>query len=219
MTRENGQTTVDSMETVNPSEPTGFRLAESADIAAVVATVTSAFLSDPLWGPVFDDHDAPEVPASQLWNLFVSSAALRYPWTYVTPGSEAAAVWYPPGASEFTEAEVAGYDAFLERIVGRARADEILAIGEICDAAHPTEPSFYLSLLATHSEHRGSGLGMGLLAQTLRLIDAEGMPAYLESSNPANDARYARFGFEPHGTLTAPSGHRFTTMWRPAQSR
>ena len=58
---------------------------------------------------------------------------------------------------------------------------------------------------------------MGLLAQSLTLIDALGMPAYLESSNPANDARYASVGFEPYTTITVPSGHRFTTMWRPAR--
>jgi hypothetical protein len=59
---------------------------------------------------------------------------------------------------------------------------------------------------------------MGLLAHTLAEIDAEHMPAYLESSNPDNDARYARLGFEPAGTIsyrgTRPTA---TTMWRPAR--
>jgi hypothetical protein len=40
---------------------------------------------------------------------------------------------------------------------------------------------------------------MGLLAHDLELIDAEGFPAYLESSNPANNRRYAMLGFEPIG--------------------
>ncbi|MEU3735097.1 hypothetical protein AB0E81_37770 [Streptomyces sp. NPDC033538] len=34
--------------------------------------------------------------------LYVPSA-LRYPWTLVAPGAEAAAVWIPPGGTELTQ--------------------------------------------------------------------------------------------------------------------
>jgi predicted GNAT family acetyltransferase len=56
---------------------------------------------------------------------------------------------------------------------------------------------------------------MALLAENLALIDAEGLPSYLESSNPANDARYERVGFVRVGEFTTPDGVRtVTTMWR-----
>ena len=55
---------------------------------------------------------------------------------------------------------------------------------------------------------------MALLADTLEAVDAEGMPAYLESTNPANDARYMRVGFRPVGSVELENGHRITTMWR-----
>jgi predicted GNAT superfamily acetyltransferase len=59
---------------------------------------------------------------------------------------------------------------------------------------------------------------MALLAENLTLIDAEHMPAYLESTNPANDARYASVGFEAVGAFETPDGrHRVTTMWREAR--
>jgi hypothetical protein len=57
---------------------------------------------------------------------------------------------------------------------------------------------------------------MGLLAENLARIDVLGLPAYLESSNPANDRRYERAGFVPHGRITTATGHSVTTMWRPA---
>lgn len=42
--------------------------------------------------------------------------------------------------------------------------------------------------------------------------------AYLESSNPANDGRYARLGFEPVGQFSYPGdGPVVTTMWREAR--
>jgi len=40
---------------------------------------------------------------------------------------------------------------------------------------------------------------MRLLAATLSRVDALGAPAYLESTNPANDKRYQSVGFEPRG--------------------
>jgi GNAT superfamily N-acetyltransferase len=85
----------------------------------------------------------------------------------------------------------------------------------LLEAVHPHDPPhFYLSLLGTHRDHRGAGIGMALLADTLALIDAEGMPTYLESTNPANNARYMRQGYRPVEQVTLANGHRITTMWR-----
>jgi ribosomal protein S18 acetylase RimI-like enzyme len=103
----------------------------------------------------------------------------------------------------------------LEAQVG-ARAPEVLALFERMERAHPDGPShYYLSLLGTHPDHRGKGLGMALLADNLVKIDSEGMPAYLESSNPENDPRYERLGFERVGEFERPDGQlTCSTMWR-----
>jgi len=85
------------------------------------------------------------------------------------------------------------------------------------EAQPRTEPHFYLSLLGTHDDHRGKGIGMALLEENLARIDAEHMPAYLESTNPANLARYGRVGFVPIGEFSAPGGPTATTMWRDAR--
>ena len=84
------------------------------------------------------------------------------------------------------------------------------------EESHPRdEPHYYLSLLGTHPARRGHGVGMRLLAENLAQIDGEGMPAYLESSNPANEERYERVGFERVGSFSTPDGsHTVATMWR-----
>jgi GNAT superfamily N-acetyltransferase len=192
------------------------RPATAADVDAVVAAVTTAFFDDPLWGPAFPDVQRRAEQASALWRLFVTSA-LRYPWTLVTAGVEAAAVWIPPGGTELDEQEQSGFGPWLVDVTDPAVAEGVLAIEELLEAARPREPHFYLSLLATHADHRGSGLGMGLLRDSLARVDALGAAAYLESSNPANDERYRRVGFVDHGEVTVPSGHVLTTMWRPAR--
>jgi hypothetical protein len=59
---------------------------------------------------------------------------------------------------------------------------------------------------------------LGGTSTDLALIDADGFPAYLESSNPANNHRYAGVGFEEVGEFSYPGGDPVvTTMWRPAR--
>jgi GNAT superfamily N-acetyltransferase len=99
------------------------------------------------------------------------------------------------------------------------KADVFFDLLHRFEAAHPREVDhYYLSLLGTHPEQRGHGIGMSLLAHDLEIIDTEHAPAYLESSNPANNDRYARVGFEPIGEFAHPGvGPAVTTMWRPAR--
>jgi GNAT superfamily N-acetyltransferase len=151
-----------------------------------------------------------------MWRRYVASA-LRYPWTLVTPGVEAAAVWIPPGGTELTPEEEDGLEDLLVQTAGADVAQDILAIYDQLEAAHPAEPCYYLSLLGVHDDHRGRGIGMALLADSLARIDALGAPAYLESSNPANLARYGSVGFVPRDEITIATGHVVTTMWRPAR--
>ncbi|MEV4616983.1 GNAT family N-acetyltransferase [Kitasatospora sp. NPDC049258] len=192
------------------------RVAGPADIEAVVDTMTTAFFEDPLWGPAFPDADRRATQAAALWRCYVTSA-LRYPWLLVTPGVESAASWIPPGGTELTAAEEERLEGLLTEVAGAAVAGPIMRICEQLEEAHPTEPHFYLSLLATHDQHRGKGLGMGLLAESLRRVDALGAPAYLESSNPANLPRYERAGFVARDRITVAGGQVVTTMWRPAR--
>jgi GNAT superfamily N-acetyltransferase len=191
------------------------REATRADLDAIVATLTTAFFDDPLWGPAFPDRERRAAQAGALWRLFAGSA-LRFPWTLLTPAGEAVAIWIPPGEDELTADQEAGLEDFIVDLTGRPIADEILTLIGQFEDLRPSEPHFYLSLLATHTDHRGSGLGMGLLRESLARIDALGVPSYLESSNPANDARYSSVGFTERGAFTAASGHVVTTMWRPA---
>jgi hypothetical protein len=59
---------------------------------------------------------------------------------------------------------------------------------------------------------------MALLAEDLIRLDAEHLPSYLESTNPANDRRYMGVGFEPVGAFRTIDEQRvITRMWRPAR--
>jgi GNAT superfamily N-acetyltransferase len=186
------------------------RVATDRDLDGLTATLWAAFADDPLWRWAFPDHSKLEA-----WWRFLIESALRYPWVWVTGKFAAASVWIPPGGTELTDEDEARVEPLLTELVG-PRAPAVIDLLERFEASHPrTEPHYYLSLLGTHPEHRGRGLGMGLLAENLSTIDAEGLPAYLESSNPQNDRRYERLGFVKVGAFATPDdAHSVSTMWR-----
>jgi GNAT superfamily N-acetyltransferase len=195
-------------------EPALARLAVApaglADLPRVVDLVAGAFLHDPTWSWAF-----PDPAVRRRWWETCLESALRYPWTLTTEGLEVAAVWIPPKGTEFSHATEEGLPKLLGELVG-SRAAEVAELLRRFEAAHPRrEPHYYLSLLGTRAADRGHGLGMALLRENLARIDAEGMPAYLESSNPANNHRYASVGFETVVSFRAPGdGPLVTGMWR-----
>jgi GNAT superfamily N-acetyltransferase len=187
------------------------RVAATPDAAHITRTMTAAFQDDPVWGR-WAFHD-PEQLAT-WWRLFVDGA-LRYSSTWITPACEAVAMWIPPDGTELAATDEARVEPLLRELLGTRSADVLHAL-ERFEEAHPRGgPHYYLSLLATHPDHRGRGLGIGLLEQNLARIDAEHLPAYLESTNPANNARYQRVGFVPRGEFAViDGGPLVTTMWR-----
>jgi GNAT superfamily N-acetyltransferase len=188
------------------------RVAGAGDLEGLTSTLTAAFATDPLWRWAF-----PDAADLEVWWRFLIESALRYPWIWVSGDFRAAAVWIPPNGTELTAAEEKRVDPLLAELIG-PRAGEVEELLERFEASHPRErPHYYLSLLGTHPDHRGHGLGMGLLAENLVRIDAEGMPVYLESSNPANNRRYEALGFRQVGEFSTPDqAHTVATMWREA---
>jgi GNAT superfamily N-acetyltransferase len=192
------------------------RRATAADAGRITTILALAFVNDPAWGPVIARPDGSTRHHEALWRPFVDGA-LRFPATWLTTGGEAAAIWIPPDATSMTLEQEERLAELAAEHLGPG-AGKFLELMGIVHAAHPREePHYFLTLLGTHPDHRGQGLGMRLLASSLEQIDAEHRPAYLESSNPANDRKYAELGFEPFGEIACPHGHVITTMWRPAR--
>lgn len=90
-----------------------------------------------------------------------------------------------------------------------------LRLNAAVQKAHPREKHYYLEVLGTLPQRRGRGIGGALVRAVLDLCDAQGVGAYLENSNPRNEAFYARHGFRPMGALALPEGcPPLMPMWR-----
>jgi GNAT superfamily N-acetyltransferase len=198
-------------------QDTGPRVATKADARSIVATLTGAFDADPLWRWAFPDPGR-RAEQFETWFGFFVESALPNGWVWISGSGEATSVWTPPGKSELSAEAKAKVQPFLAAELG-AHSESVLQLMEQFEAVSPSDQDFYyLSFLGTHPEHRGHGIGMSLLEANLAQVDAESMPAYLESSNPANNARYEQLGFNPHAEFATPDGeHSVTTMWREAR--
>jgi len=194
------------------------RRAGHDDLEDVAATLAAAFDADPAWTWVFPDPEQRPGQLRAVWMLLLEGA-VDLGWVWTTPGFGAATLWIPPGEPELAPAQAARADGVWAELLG-PDVGRSTTLTTAFGAARPVTPEhFYLSLLGTRPDRRGHGLGMALLADNLARVDAEGAPAYLESTNPANLERYRSVGFVAHGGFRlGDDGPVVTTMWRSSPS-
>ncbi|KAL1839040.1 hypothetical protein VTJ49DRAFT_1904 [Mycothermus thermophilus] len=123
--------------------------------------------------------------------------------TAVGPEFDSVAVWIPPGKN--LDGLWTHFRSGLWRLhfklsaEGRRRYyDEILPLLHDTKAAvlGPRDAdAWYLVYLGTKPGSQGRGYAARLLRDVMARADAENRPMYLESSSPANNAYYEKFGF------------------------
>jgi GNAT superfamily N-acetyltransferase len=191
------------------------RAATTAEIDMVASTIRLAFSTDPIWGPALSRPDGATDHLEPYWRLFVADA-VEHRSAFLVDEGAAVSIWIVPGGDELSPARLGALEALLARSLAPDDNAAIHALyGRFEASRAPLPDHWYLSLLATHPDHRGRGVGQALLAADLAAWDQAGVPAYLESTNPANDHRYARAGFRPIGGFVAVKDDaRVTAMWR-----
>jgi ribosomal protein S18 acetylase RimI-like enzyme len=130
----------------------------------------------------------------------------------VSDGS-GAALWLPSGVHPDGD----GIEAVAYGTVAEEKHDTMGRIFEKMGEWHPEEPHWYLAIIGVDAAHQGRGLGARLMEAALERCDAEGLIAYLESSNPANVSLYRRHGFEVIGEIQAGDAPPIQPMLRPAR--
>jgi GNAT superfamily N-acetyltransferase len=197
------------------------RRATEADLETIGETLSLAFEHDPVWGWAFSDGGSDgrdrerKLAALAAAFGFFAVAALEHEWVWLSEEGAAVALWIPPERSEMSAEDAERFPAFVEEVCGPQVGPRVLEMLENFERHHPSgPPHYYLSLLGTHPDHAGKRLGMGLVEANLELIDEEGAPSYLESTNPANLRRYEAVGFRPRRQFELLDGISATQMWR-----
>ncbi len=199
---------------------TEIRPATRADVGALSRTLGRAFFDDPVMRWMLPDDDVRRRKLHRLFAALTRHHHLAGGGVEIATGGAdigGAALWDPPGSWRQTG---------LQEL--RAMPSLVLAFGfsisrgrrveELMKEAHPEEPHWYLAIIGSDPDVRGTGLGRALMQSRLERCDAEHAPAYLESSNPDNVPYYQRFGFEVTGEIQIPDGGpSLIPMWRPPQ--
>lgn len=179
-------------------------------------TVVEAFAGDPVWSWAFPDNTRRPETLERLWRPIVRQGIVSG-GAHLAGDGDAVTVWVPPGLPEMSTDDEALVEPLL-LACEPARAAEITELMHRFAVNRPMDSHYYLSLFATATAARGTGLGMALLHHTLTLVDEAGMPAYLESTNPRNDPRYESAGFAVVGSFATPNdGPTVTMMWRESR--
>jgi GNAT superfamily N-acetyltransferase len=193
------------------------RDARREDAAAVATISAAAFYDDPVMCWAFPD---PGARLAQLHAVFTGLVRDYLPdrGTVHLLDDGCATFWRRPDFvyGSAPQSDSADGDSGASD-VGLFPADvleRLIILDAAMAAAHPHEPHWYLNVIGTVPERQGTGLGGRTMAPVLAICDADGLPAYLESSNPRNMTLYRRQGFEQTGEIPLPDGPSLYPMWR-----
>jgi GNAT superfamily N-acetyltransferase len=177
-----------------------------------VETLTQSFADDPLMCWLFED-DARRPAQLREWWAWIIDNRLGHVEVSESDDAHSAAIWHGPDPVDDVRAAGA-FPEMLVGLIGEEVAWRKLAGLAVIPAAHPTARHWYLAAVGTRPASQGQGSGARLLAGVLRRCDADGVPAYLESSNQRNVPFYERLGFVATGVIRIPDGPSLTPMWR-----
>jgi GNAT superfamily N-acetyltransferase len=196
------------------------RLAVSSDLERMLDSLVEAFMSDPVVVWMYPDEHQ-RGPSLREWYRLTLRAGLRAGHTYTVSEGQGVAVWSPPSVPYLFDPRIDGeaIAETLRRHLGN-RTKEVFEGLMVFEGSHPREvPHFYLSMLGTAPRMQGKGLGGALLDEVLWRCDADGWPAYLETTLEQNVRFYERRGFRVTGDSAVPAGPRIWFMWREPEIR
>lgn len=185
------------------------RAAGPSDEEGVVAVITLAFSADPMARWATPDPARYVAAMPQVVRAFGGNAFVHGSADYLEEYS-GAAMWLPPGVDPDGERMI----ALVQENAPPSVLPDLMRVMEQMGAYHPSEPHWYLPLIGVDPARHGNGLGSALMRHALRRSDADGVPAYLESSNPRNIPLYERHGFEILGTIQVGSSPTLVPMLR-----
>jgi GNAT superfamily N-acetyltransferase len=182
-----------------------------AELDDVVRLFAEAFATDPMitW-PL--PPKAPPEDVESLFSIVIHDAygPMDMVWVAGDEHVDGAAVWLPPD-------QVVRFDE-----VEAATRPKIAALTDDAGARYaqfwdwlgghlPEGPSWFLDILGVRERARGHGIASALVRHGLAVAHGQGLPAVLETGNPANVPMYEHLGFRVVEQRDAPDGG--PTIW------
>ena len=177
-------------------------LAGPADLPGLVITFADAFSDDPMirW-PM---PDATPAMLQELFRVFLAPY-VEFGVLWKIGGSDGGAAWLPPGvAGRFAEIEQSTRPG-VNPLTGDGGV-RYAAFWDWLGAHLPSEPCWFLDLVAVAPAVQGRGLGRALVRHGLDRARSDRCPAFLETGTPGNVPFYQSLGFQIVDQQQAPDG-------------
>ena len=182
-------------------EPT-IALATLSHRDRVVATVVAAFRNDPAFNFFFpSDFECQSAAfAGLLFDARVAGSS-----TWVVDDGDAVAMWNRPDRIQAGRED--DVEAGLADTLPADAIDRIVRYQAEVDGLRPTEPHWYLGILATDPAHAGRRLGRLVMRNGLVEAGRDGVPASLETTKPDNVDLYEAEGWAVTGEVDVDDLH------------
>jgi len=193
---------------------TSIRQLMSGEHELIGDIIADSFSDDPVNNWVFGGPTG----ISAYYPLIAKKLYLTQGFGHVL-GNDGGSLWLPPGLSKNLPlwrsldlgATMIRHGGFRGLLSGM-KVDDALC------SKKPKAPHYYLFAIGARQGRQGKGIGGRLMAEGLERVDADHMPAYLESSKESNVPFYRRFGFEVTEELVpTPGCPPLWLMWREAR--
>jgi GNAT superfamily N-acetyltransferase len=189
-----------------------------ADVASAAQCLARAFVDDPIQQWLAGSERAGD-PAERMTKGFFApavEAGLGRGHAYGVPGEtgfDAVAIWSPPDVPMLDESDEVALGTAFSASYGEEAIGRLIGLGALTGELDPSRPHFYLFIIGSSAQGRGTG--GEAIAPVLGRCDAEGLGAYLESSNSRNLGFYQRLGFEVvWEERPAPDAPLTSGLWR-----
>lgn len=196
---------------------TTIRPATAVDRATLADSLASAFSEDPLfnWMAAAGPNKPLEPKVRIIFDTFLKLDLGRSEHLVFTDEDGiGVAIWKAPNKWKMPTGDMLRALPAILRAFG-TKAPRMIGAFNAIEKVHPKEEHYYLEGLGTRQDMQSKGIGSAVLRHMLDRCDSEGMPAYLESSNPRNVPFYARHGFDVTGEIVVGKGApTVTAMWR-----
>ena len=182
-------------------------------VSAVAGAIARGFQDNEVWAWIIPSDSRRARVLARYYEAMIRHVFLPRGSAWATADGQGGALWLPPGSPGLSAGE-----QLREALAMLGAGPGAWMRGSRSDATlkrhHPTEPHYYLSTLSIDPAHQRRGYGSALLEPMLARIDAEAMPAFLETQRESNIPFYRRFGFERTERIQIPGGPPLWLMWR-----
>jgi GNAT superfamily N-acetyltransferase len=187
------------------------RRAEPTDIERLSKLLTDAFLISPVGDWLISDVGVRRKVYLPYFEIFVRHS-LDHGIVDITEDLTGIAIWQPRADDTPPPDD---YDERLEQATGRW-VEQFRSLDRAFDRQHPHGTfHHHLAFLGVLPGEQSRGIGSALLRHHHAVLDAEGIPAYLEASTSRSRDLYLRHDYQQWGVFHLPDdGPPLWPMWR-----